>query len=622
MAILSELWTGEIHEGETKNTYQYIMDLQDRLETTCQLARQEIKKSMNKYRVQYNKRTRPRAYSEGDVVLLLLPTDANKLLMYWKGPFKIVKKINRINYQIGLGHRKQTFHINLLKKYYRREVAASMKEIGDHDYCELFEVVAVAVIQDDVDMDPEMDENNSEELLYIPPLASKESAKDVNISLDLEDGQTTEIRRILGNFRDVLTDVPGKTNLGEPKIELTNDVPIRCKPYPIPHAVRGEVRKELDTMLEMGIIRESSSPYACPLTVEAKPDGSSRICCDTRLLNAKTVFDAEPISDQEEIFSQLSRDNFFTKMDLSKGYWQVPMAEDSKKYTAFVVPGVNGCHFEFNFMPFGLVNSAQSFSRIMRKLLHGLKNVHNYIDDILIHTTTWEEHVKLLKEVLRRLRKAGLTARPSKCFIGCSDVEFLGHVVEKGVTKPRPIKVEAIKATPQPATKTQLRSFLGLVGFYRKYIPNFATVACPLTDKTKKGEPNKIKWGKSEDQAFQTLKNKVSCEPILHLPDLNKTFILRSDASEYGMGAVLLQEVDGENFPIAFASNKLTDTKRRYSVMEKESLAIVWTIKKIPSLFVWKKVHHRDRSSTSSSHKEVQSSQQQNNEVGSCSPAI
>ena len=219
--------------------------------------------------------------------------------------------------------------------------------------------------------------------------------------------------------------------------------------------------------------------------------------------DAKTVFDAEPISDQEEIFSQLSRDNLFTKMDLSKGYWQVPVAEDSKKYTAFVVPGVNGGHFEFNFMPFGLVNSAQSFSRIRRKLLHGLKNVRNYIDDILIHTTTWEEHVKLLKEVLRRLRKAGLTARPSKCFIGCSEVEFLGHVVGKGVTKPRPIKVEAIKAAPQPATKTQLRSFLGLVGCYRKYIPNFATVACPLTDKTKKGEPNKIKWERVKVRLFR-----------------------------------------------------------------------------------------------------------------------
>lgn len=195
----------------------------------------------------------------------------------------------------------------------------------------VFEISAVAVIQ--AEMDDDSDENmSSEELLYLPPLSSKETAKDVKISQDLDEEQTTKIKRILGNYRDVLTDIPGKTNIGEHSIKLTDDEPIRQKPYPIPHAVRDEVRKEIDTMLEMGIIRQSSSPYACPLTVVAKPDGSTRICCDTRLLNAKTVFDAEPISDQEEIFAQISKDNFFSKIDLSKGFWQVPMSEESKKY--------------------------------------------------------------------------------------------------------------------------------------------------------------------------------------------------------------------------------------------------------------------------------------------------
>jgi hypothetical protein len=314
-------------------------------------------------------------------------------------------------------------------------------------------------------------------------------------------------------------------------------------------------------------------------------------------LNSKTVFDAEPISDQEEIFAQISKDNFFSKIDLSKGYWQVPMAEESKKYTGFTVPGVQGGHFEFNFMPFGLINSAQTFSRIMRKLLHGLKNVHNYIDDILIHTTTWEEHMELLKEVMRRLRKAGLTARPSKCYIGCSEVEFLGHVVGKGVIKPRPNKVEAVHNAKRPETKTQLRSFLGLVGYYRKFIPNFASVACPLTDKTRKGESNKIKWEESQEQAFQTLKKRVTSAPILHLPDLSKTFILRSDASEKGLGAVLLQEMLGEKFPIAYASKKMTECQRRYSVMEKECLAIIWAVGKFQAFlfgreFVIETDHH------------------------------
>lgn len=577
MTILSELWTGESEEGETKNTYQYIIDLQNRLEVTCQLAREEIKKSKEKYRTQYNKKAKAREYDEGDEVLLLLPTDRNKLLMHWKGPFKIVKKNNKLNYQIDLGSRKQTFHINLLKKYYRREkVVASLDEIEDGT---AFEITAVAVIQEEIDNESN-ETISSDELLYLPPLKSKETVKDVNISPELEEEQTFEVKRILGHFKDVLTDIPGNTNLGEHTIELTDEEPIRCKPYPIPHAVREEVRKELNTMLKMGIIRPSDSPYSCPLTAVAKPDGSTRVCCDTRLLNAKTVFNPEPISDQEEIFAQIARDNFFSKIDLSKGYWQVPMAEGSKKYTGFVVPGVNGGHFEFNFMPFGLVNSAQTFSKIMRKLLRGLHNVHNYIDDILIHSITWEEHVKLLKEVMRRLRKTGLTARPSKCHIGGSEVEFLGHIVGKGVMKPRPQKVEAISEAKRPETKTQLRSFLGLVGYYRRFIPNFASVACPLSDKTRKGESNKIKWEASQEQAFQTLKKKVTSAPILHLPDLSQPFILRSDASEYGLGAVLLQEIMGEKFPIAFASKKMTECQRRYSVMEKECLAIIWAVGK------------------------------------------
>ena len=577
MTILSELWTGESEEGETKNTYQYVIDLQNRLETTCQLARQQIQKSKEKYSAQYNKKAKAREYDEGDEVLLLLPTDRNKLLMHWKGPFKIVKKNNRMNYQIDLGSRKQTFHINMLKKYYRRgEVGAVLEEVKGGT---AFEIAAVAIIQEEIDNEPD-DILSSDTLLYLPPLTPTETVKDVKISPELEEDQTTEVKRILGHFKDVLTDIPGKTNLGKHTIELTDEEPVRCKPYPIPHAVRGEVHKELDKMLEMGIIRRSESPYACPLTAVAKSDGSTRVCCDTRLLNAKTVFNPEPISDQEEIFAQIAQDNYFSKIDLSKGYWQVPMAEDSKKYTGFVVPGGSGGHFEFNFMPFGLVNSAQTFSKIMRKLLHGLRNVHNYIDDILIHTTTWEEHVKLLKEVMRRLQKTGLTARPTKCHIGYSEVEFLGHVVGNGILKPRPQKVDSIREAKRPETKTQLRSFLGLVGYYRKFIPNFASVACPLTDRTRKGESNKIRWEASQDQAFQTLKKRVTSAPILHLPDLSKTFILRSDASEYGLGAVLLQERLGEKFPIAFASKKMSDCQRRYAVIEKECLAIVWAVAK------------------------------------------
>ena len=186
-------------------------------------------------------------------MLLLLPTDRNKLLMHWKGPFKIVKKnINRMNYQIDLGSRKQIFHINMLKKCYRRgEVCASLEEVKAGS---AFEIAAVPIIQEEIDNEQE-DILSSDVLLHLPPLTSTETVKDLKISPELEEDQTTEVKRILGHFKDVLTDIPGKTNLGKHTIELTDEEPVRCKPYPIPHKVRCEVHKELNKMLEMGIIR-------------------------------------------------------------------------------------------------------------------------------------------------------------------------------------------------------------------------------------------------------------------------------------------------------------------------------------------------------------------------------
>ena len=356
-----------------------------------------------------------------------------------------------------------------------------------------------------------------------------------------------------------MTDLPGKTNLGEHDIKLNDSNPVRRKPYPVPHAVRSKVQDEVESMIKQGIVEPSDSPYASPLVIVKKPDGNDRYCVDYRFVNAKTVFDAEPIPDQSEIFAKLANDRYFTKIDLSKGYWQIPMKNEVKHITAFITH--HGL-FQFNTMPFGLVNSGASFSRIMRKLLKGLDHVDNYIDDILIHTSTYEEHIQLLKEVFKRLRAAGLTARPSKCFIAFFEVEFLGHVVGRGQVKPRPAKIEAVQKANRPETKSQLRSYLGLTGYYRAYIPNYAIIAAPLTDKTKKGEPNKIRWGESQEIAFESLKNKLVNSPILHLPDLTKPFILRTDASDIGMAAVLMQYVDHDKFPVAYASKKLSSFQR------------------------------------------------------------
>ena len=451
MKILKELWTGESEVSETKTVYQYVVDLQERLEQTCYLAREELKKSRQMYSHYYNKRAKVRNMKVGEEVLLLLPTDKNKLLMQWKGPFPIVERVNNMNYKIDFGHRVKTFHANLLKKYHRREVAASLEVEPMRN---IYEIVCASVLEDEhqEEVDPsELKSFSTDELINLPPMIQKEHLEDVNISPQLDKQKQQEARQALSEYEERLTDIPGQSKLGEHIIKLTENKTPRSKPYPVPHALREDIRKEIQNMLRMGIIWHSQSPYASPLVVVKKPDGTLRTCCDTRKINMITEFDAEPVPDQEEIFAQLAGDRYFSKIDLSKGYWQIPMAEQSKPITAFVT---HDGLFHYNFMPFGLINSGATFSRVMRKLLRGIKNVHNYIDDILIHTKTWEEHLQRIREVFSRLREANLTARPTKCFIGYNEVEFLGHIVGQGTLKPKPDKVKAIQ---QAEGKTTFR---------------------------------------------------------------------------------------------------------------------------------------------------------------------
>lgn len=309
-------------------------------------------------------------------------------------------------------------------------------------------------------------------------------------------------------------------------IQLTTNEPLRSKPYPLPFALREEVSKEVKSMLEMGIIEKCDSPYASPVVMVRKSDNNFRLCVDYRKVNKAVVFDAEPMPNPDEIFTKLSKSKYFTKIDLSKGYFQLPLKKSCRKITAFVTHEGLFC---FKRLPFGLVTGGASFSRMMRILLDGMKDAENFIDDILLHSVTCDDHVRALRELLTRLRNARLTARPSKCMIGYLQLDFLGHVVGNNQLKPNELKIQAIADAKRPESKKQLRSLLGLVGYYRKFIPNFAEIAVPLTSLTKKGTPNKIPWGPEQENAFQTLKGSLMNTSILHLADFDRQLILRTD---------------------------------------------------------------------------------------------
>ena len=405
-----------------------------------------------------------------------------------------------------------------------------------------------------------------------------ETYEDVIINPDLSEEQKEQVKALLQQYQDIFTDVPKVTHLGTHEIQLVSADPVKGKAYPIPHAMKPILESEIETMLRMGIIEPSSAAYASPLVLVRKSDGSMRVCVDYRHLNRITVFDPEPTPQAEAIFAKLAGDRVFSKFDLCRGYYQIPMKEEDKDLTTFV------CHkglFRFKVMPFGLVNAPATFSRVMRKLLMGSENLDNYLDDILAHTGGWQSHLQCLQGFFERVCKACLALKPSKCVIGNADITFLAFQIGEGTMTPKKDTVSRILEAPRPRTKKQLRSFIGLVGFYRQFVPNFSALAAPLTDLTRKGSPSDVKWSEPQEKSFKALKDAIATPPILKLPDVKKAFILQTDSSNFGVGAVLLQEgEDSIKHPVAFASRKLLPREVNYSTIEKECLAIVWAVSK------------------------------------------
>ena len=593
MRILRELWTKDVEATEVRNTYQYVLDLKARLETTYQLAQSELAKSQSRYKKYYDRKASHRKYKVGDKVLVLLPTDKNKLTMQWKGPYEIVEEKHENDYVIEMKNKNKTFHVNMLKLYNVRESETSVVMcsnnaehrlgIGEGQYfieavtpvhaipMNVLQLVGSAIIE------YENGEGivDSEKLLECPATVVCSTHKDVNVSDSLSESRRCEVVALVEDFKNIFSETPGSTNLVKHDIHTFSDTPVRVKPYPIPYGTRDEIEKEVVKMLELGVIEESSSPYSAPVVLVAKKDNTKRFCIDYRRLNLVTRFDTEPMNRVDDILVKLSEDSYFTKIDLTKGYWQILMADEAKEKTAFVTPSGS---YQFCRMPFGLMNSAATFNRMMRKLLRGIENVDSYIDDILIHTSTWNQHVEVLRQVFSRIQQAHITIKPSKCMIGYKNLEFVGHEVSEGGVQPNTGLVEKILNAKRPETKKQVRSFMGLAGYYREFIPNFAALTVPLTNLTRKGEPNIVRWSESCDNAFLTVKSHLTTRPILKVPDMSKKFVLQTDASDTGVGAVLLQSHDEQLFPVAYASKKLLDRERSYSAIERECLALVWAV--------------------------------------------
>lgn len=369
----------------------------------------------------------------------------------------------------------------------------------------------------------------------------------------------------------------GRTHLETHNIDTGIHSPIKSRYYPVSPAVQSIIDSEVDRMLNLGIIEESSSPWASPVTLVRKPN-KNRLCIDFRKVNEITTKLAYPIPNIDGILSRLSNTRYISAIDLKDAFWQIPLDKESRERTAFVVPGRP--LFQFTVMPFGLCNAPSRMMMLMDKVIpYELKeSVFVYLDDLLMVSPDFPSHIAKLKIVAQRLRDAGLTINVAKSNFCFKEVNYLGYIVGEGCLKTDPKKTSAIEEFPTPKTKRQVRGFLGLAGWYRRFIADFATLAAPLSD-CLKGE--KFKFSEEASASFEKLKSALISPPILAQPNFNKKFYLQCDASNLGIGAVLFQK-DEENReqPLYFYSSKLTTAEKNYSVTERECLAVIKAIKK------------------------------------------
>ncbi|XP_061920399.1 uncharacterized protein LOC133661276 [Entelurus aequoreus] len=458
--LVKESW--EEGPSPSKNEIQYVMDLRAKLHTLGHLSRENLLQAQERQQRLYNRGTQLRQFSPGEKVLVLLPTSSSKLLAKWQGPFVVTRRVGDVDYEVRRADRggaTQIYHLNLLKGWREAEPVSMVTAIAESE-----------------ELGPE-----------VPP-----SPRPFPLRCDnnLTPSQKADVANLQQHFADVFSPLPGRTNLTQHHIETNPGVTVRSRPYRLPEHKRKVVREELKAMLELGVIEESHSAWCSPIVLVGKKDGSVRFCVDYRKVNAVSRFDAYPMPRVDELLDRLGTARFFTTLDLTKGYWQIPLSPESKEKTAFSTP--EGL-YQFVTLPFGLFGAPATFQRLMDRVLRPhAAYAAAYLDDVIIQGNNWAEHVQRVGAVLESLRRAGLTANPAKCAVGRREVQYLGYHLGEGQVRPQIDKTAAVAACPTPKTKKEVRQFLGLVGYYRRFIPRFADLTSPLTDLTRKGAPDLV----------------------------------------------------------------------------------------------------------------------------------
>ena len=425
--ILRESW--EARQKSDESVVLYVLAVRERLARMTELVQENLAKAQKQQKSWYDRNARSREFEPGDQVLVLLPAATSKLLAQWQGPYKVTRRVGKVNYEVDISdRRKRIFHINLLRKWHT--------PVGVSYWSE-----------EDEGMDLE------EDVVVYDSGAGGTGGEQPVISDRLDGQQKRELQEVLDSLADVLCNEPGRTILAEHRIETKEARPVRMSPYRLPHAYRETVLKDLEEM-EKGIIEPSDSDWAAPIVVVKKKDGTLHLCVDYRRLNALSKVDAYPMPRMDDLIDQLGKAKYVTTLDLTHGCWQVPVEEGSRAKTAFSTP--SGL-YQFRVMPFGLNGAPATFQRMMDRLLQGLDDfAPAYPDDLVVYSSTWEEHIGHIRTVFGRLRDAGLTAKPKKWMSQCV---YLGHVVGDCVVQPEQSKIEAVESFLCPGRRNRFVRF-------------------------------------------------------------------------------------------------------------------------------------------------------------------
>ena len=389
--------------------------------------------------------------------------------------------------------------------------------------------------------------------------------------------QRQQVEALVDNFYPAGDTSLGCTDRIMHEIHIHPTKPIKQKHRPVSRKIEEAMHSQVRKLLDQGIIKHSTSSWASPVVMVKKGDGY-RFCVDYRKLNAVTKTNAYPLPNMDGILRKLQGAKYISTIDLSSAYHQVKINPEHTYLTAFVVPGMG--LFEWTRMPFGLVNGPSDFQELSDEIIGPELEpfAFSYIDDMIIATDTFEKHLEVLKTVLQRLKSAGLTINREKSHFCKEEVRYLGVLVDRNGIRPDPERIRPILDFPVPKTLKQLRRFNGMASWHRKFLPDFADVAEPLTRLTRKN--TKFLWGNDQQHAFETIKSLIASAPTLFRPDHNQSFVLHTDASDIGLGAILTQVVNGQERILEYASRILTPQERNYSVTERECLAVIWALKK------------------------------------------